>query len=505
MKGVAPLKAFSIKRAIIILTLILIYSAAFCMVSIYAEKTILSEVKHTDSVPAVNLNANQATQSKPSEDYESAEEIASKQDMNGYDILSPQATKVSSVTTVTSETEESAASTKAPEAEENTTVTTTEATTAEATTTTPPETSEEVTTPVKITTEATTEEEIVEEDEEEEIDEDEKVEEDEDEIIEDHEELVTTISPEDEYNNWLMSSILKDIEDGKIVIPDLTPEQNPSNPDDNLNNSKSWKNETLTIYEKKSGRYLTGNAFDIICGVTFNEVGTSMHIEAIKAQAVAAYTYIKHYENKGEVAKISMKTDVPQEVIDAVEQVDGLCIYYDGEPIMAAFSASTGGYTSSSQNVWGGYRPYLQSVKNDYDYLDSKHYGRITTYTVDEVRKAIESKTDIKLSDNPENWIRIVDNVDTVYAGQMSIDGHLEAEVAGKDRKITGYIFRTHILGIRSTNFTVSYANGEFTFVTYGYGHGVGMSQIGANLYATYGGYSFDQILHHYYSGVVIK
>ncbi len=501
MKGVAPLKAFSIKRAIIILTLILLYSAAFCMVSIYAEKTILSDVKYTATdAPAVNVNI---PQNQTSEKYnrEPAEEIVSKQDMNGYELLSPNATKVSSVTTVTSETEET--TTKAPETEKLTTVTTTEATTTEATTTTPPETSEKTTTPVKVTTEETTEEEVIEEDDDEKIDEEEEV--DEEDIIEEQEEFVTTASPEDEYNSWLMSSIMQDIEDGKIVIPDLSGDQSPSNPEDNLVNSKSWKNETLTIYEKRSGRYLTGNAFDIVCGVTFNEVGTSMHTEAIKAQAVAAYTYIKYYENKGEVAKISMKTDVPQEVIDAVEQVDGLCIYYDGEPIMAAFSASTGGYTSSSQNVWGGYRAYLQSVKNDYDYLDSKHYGRVTTYSMEEVREAIESKTDIKLSNNPENWIRIVDYVDTVYAGQMSIDGHLEAEVAGKDRKITGYVFRSHILGIRSTNFTVSYANGEFTFVTYGYGHGVGMSQVGANLYATYGGYTFDQILHHYYSGVVIK
>ena len=61
------------------------------------------------------------------------------------------------------------------------------------------------------------------------------------------------------------------------------------------------------------------------------------------------------------------------------------------------------------------------------------------------------------------------------------------------------------MLSIRSTAFTVSYADGVFTFTTYGYGHGVGMSQVGANLYATYGGYTFDQILHHYYTGVTIR
>ncbi len=475
------------------------------IVRTYAERAILEDVVHKEKLPTVNLDASNS--SKPNDNDQSAEKIDSKVEMGGYDLFSPEATKVSSVTTVTSETEESA-TTLAPESEESTTVTTTDATTSKETTTTPPTTTEQTTTPVKVTTTEPTTEATTTEEEEEILDEEEEIpaedNEEEEEIIEDHEELVTS-APEDEYEQWLISSIIQDINDGKIIIPDTTPEQNTPHPEDNLIPTKSWKNETLTIYERKTGKYVTGNAFDIICGVTFNEVGTSMDEEAVKAQAIAAYSYIKFYESEGEIAKISMKTDVPDEIYEIVEQVDGLCMYYDGQPIRAAFSASTGGYSSSSHNVWGGYVPYLVSVKNDYDYLDTKHYGRVTTYTVDEVREAIEDNTDIKLSDNPENWIRVLENVDTVYAGQMSIDGHTEAYINGKTRKITGYNFRTHVLSIRSTNFTVSYDNGIFTFVTYGYGHGVGMSQIGANLYATYGGYTFDQILHHYYTGIVIK
>ena len=279
----------------------------------------------------------------------------------------------------------------------------------------------------------------------------------------------------------------------------------PFYPGDSLVASKSYKDEMITIYDTAQKRYRTENAFDLVCEITSSEVGTSMDPETIKAQAVAAYTYIKYYEQKGTAARIGTKSTVPDEIRECVEAIDGLAMFYDDKYIMASFSASTGGYSAASKNVWGGDLPYLQSVKNDYDQFDEKNYGKVTTYTVDEVRKKIESNTDIKLSDNYSEWIRILSWNDNIYADQLSIDGHTTAYINGKERKITGYQFRAYILNIRSTAFTVSYDNGVFTFTTYGYGHGVGMAQVGANLYATLGGYTFDQILHHYYTGITIK
>lgn len=481
------MKAFSIKRAIIILTLILLYSVAFCFVKIYAEKAILEDVSVPNDFPAVNIGAEIVEDSAAEEDFKSVELITNKVQMAEYSLLSPSATKVSAVTTVPTTTEEIVTTVPTTTVATTTTTVPTTVTTTEQSTTTVPTTTEAV------TTTTTTAEDI------EEIEDDF----DDEEIIDDN--VVTTVSDEDEYYSSLISSILEDIENGNIILPEISDNTNYSNPNDTLITANCYKNDTVTIYDKTSGKYITGNAFDIVCRVTFNEVGTSMHEEAIKAQAVAVYSYIKYYEAKGEYASLSTKSNPPQIIIDAVEAVDGLCIYYNNSPIMAAFSASTGGFSASSENVWGGVREYLVSVKNDYDYLDSKNYGRISTYTLEEVKKAIESKTDIKLSDNPNEWIKILTYVDTVYAGQLSIDGHTTAVVSGKERTLTGYVFRSYILGIRSTNFSVSYSDGVFTFVTYGYGHGVGMSQTGANLYATYGGYTFDQILHHYYTGVVIR
>ncbi len=272
----------------------------------------------------------------------------------------------------------------------------------------------------------------------------------------------------------------------------------------NVVSSGSYKNQTVTIYDTTYGALRTGNAFDIVAEVVNIEVGDSFELEAIKAQAVAAYTYIKYYEQKGEYAELGTKANPSDKVLRAVEAVDGLALYYDGQYIMTPFSASQGGYSASSKNVWGGDLPYLQSVRNDFDYLDTKYYGKVTTYTVEELRSIIQQKTGLILSENYADWVRVLSNNDMIYVGNMAIDGHTSVYVNGRERTLTGHIFRTYILPLKSAAFTVSYANGVFTFTTYGYGHGVGLSQIGANLYAK-NGWTFDKILLHYFTGVTLK
>lgn len=499
---------FTLKRMIIVLGIVATYAVAFSMITTVAKDAILNDVISKNYISKVE--SPQKTDDKDDIKMdESVEEIVSKADIDEYEGLENEATSVTTVTTVTTtETTPPTSITTLPS------VTTPDTTTTKETTVTTTE--EKETTTVPTTTPPPSEEEVEIEDDEED-DEDIRVVEDEEEIeIEDHEDEEGEVTILEDWlqvdDEWL-ASVLEEYYQSLGTTNSGSQESDwiPSTstpgfyPEDSLNTFNSWKNEVLTIYNKKTGSYVTDTAFNLVGKITFNEVGTSMHEEAIKAQAVAAYTYIKHYINKGEIPKISMKDEIPEKVLRCIEAVDGLAIYYDNEYIMSCFSASTGGYSASSENVWGGYRPYLRSVKNDYDYLDTRNYGRVTTYTLQEVKQAIESKTDITLSNNPENWIQILNHVDSIYSGNIAIDGHTSAYISGKERTITGYVFRTYILGIRSTCFTVSYDNGVFTFVTYGYGHGVGMSQNGANLYATYGGYTFDQILHHYYTDVVIR
>lgn len=503
-------KFLTTQRIIMILGLILVYSCAFLFVKVYAEKAIIDDSEPSSAA----LYVKDGAKGSESENENGGVSIVTTAPIETAPPATSEITTAPTSITTAPTTTEPPETTTAP----TTTVTTTEGTTTQKSTEKTTEKTEKKTEKSTKTTESTkaakptkaTEPEPEELDDDnsedlegndkEQIDEvDEEITAEEDETPEEAED------PSDNDPQPLTPDELQQILDNLYNDnPSAPTSPAPVNPSDVLVSQNSYKNQLLTIYDTKNKCMRTENAFDIVCEITNYEVGDSMDPEAIKAQAVAAYTYCKYYEQKGEYAEIGTKGDVPQLVKQCVEAVDGLAMFYDGKYISAPFSASTGGYSASSKNVWGGDLPYLQSVPNEYDYLDTKNYGKVTTYTVDEVRNAIESKTDIKLSNNYSEWIKILSYNDTIYAGNLSIDGHTECRISGKNRTITAHYFRTYILKIRSAVFSVSYSNGVFTFVTYGYGHGVGLSQVGANLYATYGGYTFDQILHHYFTGITI-
>ncbi len=512
--------------------LILVYSCAFLFIKVYAKKTLLdSEALPSDrsliTEPAETTVTEEPEDMLPGVGYDlpvtttapvteaplsvntenmTPEQLVNKQVAGRAVMKLAAATKVSDIavssqdndaseTTAASESsEKSAAATKKTEAE---TKSETKATKSEsAKTSKTAETSEE-------------EEEIFDdEEEEEELDDDsEEYDDDSEEEVADEQVDIDELTGGAEYTELTdqeLSELLSRL--GVSSIDELMNQSATISTDNGgfTPSSKSYKNETLTIYDTTYGQMRTDNAYDIVCEITNAEVGDSFEFEAIKAQAVAAYTYVKYYEQKGEVAEIGTKANPSSTIKKAVDAVDGLAVYYNGEYIMTPFSASQGGFSAASKNVWGGDLPYLQSVRNDFDYLDTKYYGLQTSYTVNELRERIESKTDIRLSENYYDWIRVLSNNDSIYVGEMAIDGHTTAYINGRERTITGHIFRSYILPLKSAAFTVSYSDGVFTFTTYGYGHGVGMSQIGANLYAK-NGYTFDQILTHYYTGVTIK
>lgn len=276
-----------------------------------------------------------------------------------------------------------------------------------------------------------------------------------------------------------------------------------------------YESESFTVYDLNSGRNVTQNGFDMICQIVRNEVGsyysktgeTVFEKETIKAFAVAAYSHLKYCKQKGITTNVGLKTDVPNSVIEGVLEVDGQGIYFNSAIICATYTASTAGTTISSVNSWGYEHPYLISVQSKYDYLDP-YYGKVTTFTEKEVKKLIEKNTDIKLSNNPNNWFQITSIVEGKYVDTISIDGHSSCITSGKSINITGTIFRNKIMGtdtLLSTAFTVEYNNGLFYFTTYGYGHGTGLSAYGANLYAENDGWDYTQILQHYFSGITIE
>ncbi len=510
------------------MSLVFVYSCAFVFVKIYADKSFISKgepsdnalitmaeqttAAETDMLPGVEFDAPETTAPAVTTAEETTSELVTTEPLSPEQLVNKKAagapimrlaaaTKVSDIE-IAPDTQNKA-ETAAPQPAETEAETTEKPKKETSATTKSPE--KDNTSKTAETTESDEEEEFVDDDseeyddggEEEYIDDDESVD-----LSEDGDGVFRMLTDEEveEMLERLGVSSFDELWAQQAAQPSSSGAQGGFTP-----SSGSYKNEFLTIYDTTYGRTRTENAYDLVCEIVNREVGDTFEFEAIKAQAVAAYTYVKYYEQKGEVAEIGTKADPSSTIKKAVDAVDGLAVYYDGKYIMTPFSASQGGSSASSKNVWGGDLPYLQAVVNDFDYLDTKYYGLETTYTVEELRQRIESKTDIKLSENYPEWVRVLSYCDnSVYADQLSIDGHTTAYISGRERTITGHIFRTYVLNLKSAAFTVSYANGVFTFTTYGYGHGVGLSQIGSNLYAQHG-YTFDQILKHYFTGVTIK
>ncbi len=255
---------------------------------------------------------------------------------------------------------------------------------------------------------------------------------------------------------------------------------------------------------------VSGKALDIISQIVQNEIGGTFAAEAIRAQAVAAYTHVKYNNLHGNNPKVALKENVSDSVRVLVNSVIGQAVYYNGEMIQAVYSASSAGYTASSGNVWSNHLPYLQSVYCELDEQYDPNYGRTKPFSSADIKSRIYNTTGIIPNGDPSEWIKILSYTEGKYVGDMTIGGYDSyVNTSGKTVKITGRVFRENIMSydIRSVAFDVDYnsSTDTFTFTTYGYGHGVGLSQNGANALATHWAWDYKQILEFYYQGTVVK
>ena len=264
--------------------------------------------------------------------------------------------------------------------------------------------------------------------------------------------------------------------------------------------------ETLTV--NAGGTIVSDSALNIVAQAVMGEIGGGFNEEAIKAQAIAAYTYIKYYNDNNQNAYVVLKTP-SDKVLKCVSEVLGKAVYYNGKLIQSVYCASTAGYTASSKSVWGVDYPYLQSRETDFDRLYDINYGRKPTFTSAEMKDYVERNTGIILTGDPSQWFRIESYVDSVYVGKMTIGGYSSFNNGSRDVNITGRVFRETIMeyDIRSASFDIAYDpdSDMFTITTYGYGHGVGLSQHGANILATQYGYTWQQILDFYFPGTYVE
>ena len=249
------------------------------------------------------------------------------------------------------------------------------------------------------------------------------------------------------------------------------------------------------------------------------EMSKDWPVEALKAQAVAARTYTlyrirgggsanhpdadacddhtccKAYINAEQAAANwgSMAVYYEEKLARAVSETDGEVILYDGAPILAVFFSSADGSTQGAGDVWMNDLPYLQKVDSPETEELVPNYYSVATFTAAEFKSLIlAAKPDADLSGSPEGWIRDIVRNDSDYVASVTVGGV----------KLRGNDLRT-ILSLRSPSFTVEYKDNAFTFHVTGYGHGVGMSQYGANILAKQG-LSAEEIVQHYFSNTTV-
>ena len=266
------------------------------------------------------------------------------------------------------------------------------------------------------------------------------------------------------------------------------------------------------------GRVETMAMDDYLWGVVAAEMPAAFESEALKAQAVAARTYTltklerttdahpeadlctdvnccQAYRTKEDAAaswgeNAQMYTD---KIAAAVADTDGVAVLYEGKPIQAVFFSSAAGRTVDAVEVWGNSVPYLTGVDSP-EGEEVPNYHSSVTLTAEEFRTAFLAQyPGADLSGDPSGWFS--NTVSNSAGGVSSMD------VGGVT--VSGQDLRT-LFSLRSTSFTVSAGAEGVIFSVTGYGHGVGMSQYGANALAQEGK-SYEEILKWYYTGVEVE
>lgn len=287
------------------------------------------------------------------------------------------------------------------------------------------------------------------------------------------------------------------------AVPETTTAETTSAPTPTPDNSSE---EQLSVYDQVTGTYYTAGAREIIARAVVGEIWNEFPDEAVKAQAVAEYTYIKKNNEMGVSPTTALKTDVYDRIYKLVDEVLGEAIYYNGEMIQSVFFASSCGYTNSAENVWGVDYPYLGSVDCPLDKTTDPNWGSTDSYSSDYIKNAVQNTLGIALTGDPSKWFKInsrLDNREHGWVTSISVGGMTKAN----GKTIDGRMIRETVLGysLKSAAFDLKYDKNsdKFIFTTYGHGHGVGLSQYGAKALAE-NGYTYKQILQHYFTGVEI-
>lgn len=308
---------------------------------------------------------------------------------------------------------------------------------------------------------------------------------------------------------------IKGDKDNKANVKEKNVANNLSSPkttnSENINSSiaSNYKENNVALdnfitLRRTNGEVVQLNLEEYLIGVVAAEMPASFNEEALKAQAVVARTYTlklletgrtitddvstQAYKSNSELQSIwgSNYNKYYNKIKDAVSKTNGLCIKYNGSLIDAVYHSTSNGYTEEAVNVWKNDVPYLKTVTSPWD-TSASSFLRTTNIDFNKISNVLG------IDFNSSSVIEIVSKDES---GRIS-------RIKFNDKEITGVEAR-NLLGLRSTDFDFNITDNGVIFTTRGYGHGVGMSQYGANGMAN-AGYTFDRILNYYYTGVQIS
>lgn len=250
-----------------------------------------------------------------------------------------------------------------------------------------------------------------------------------------------------------------------------------------------------------------------VIGALCCEMPPSFHLEALKAQAAAIYTnavrskalnedYVCEADVEGMKGYTTEKVlkdkwgknfDVYyKKMCDAADSVLGNVITYNGNPVVAAYHSMSAGKTEGSENVWGEKVNYLTPVLSEGDTFCAEFKSE-KVISVEKVREILKKEY-------PDTYLPEVDTL--LFTDIKTSPSKTVLSLLLGDKEISGQKIR-ELFSLRSAAFEIEIKEGNVHFTTYGYGHGVGLSQYGADFMARQGS-SFEDIIKHYYVGTEI-
>lgn len=302
--------------------------------------------------------------------------------------------------------------------------------------------------------------------------------------------------------------------ENKIDNKEITVEENIEEIEYNYENYK-----TVKLLHKEKNEIEEVDIDTYLLNVVSAEMPVSYHIEALKAQAIVArtYTVYKMQDKKHDNADICDDSTCCQawiskedrlskweeaerennwnKIEQCVKETKGKIITYNNKPINAFFHANSGGITELPVNVWGGGTelPYLQVVETSGEEGYSQYNSEVVLNKEELIEKLKTKYEDIQIDLKNEEELKILEYTESGRVKTVKFGNY----------EISGVETRT-LLNLKSTNFEIIKQDDKIKFIVKGYGHGVGLSQTGADTMAKQGS-NYEEIIKHFYVGVEIK